>query len=369
MKKITFFIGSLAGGGAEGVCVNVSNGLIKLGWQVDIVVLNLDKSVLVHQLDSRINIYSLNVFNARYALIPIIKYIFTQKPVTIVAFTYELSVLLILIRRFFRLKFKVVARNINTLSKERMQNIGFWRHNIVNPLIDNFYLKSDHVINQCIDMESDLLTIYPSLKGRTSVIYNAVNSKIESYLERNDISHLCRDDYLLCIGRLEEQKAFHFAIEAFSYIHEDYPHLRLKLVGDGSLKSMLINRANEFGVIDKVDFEGFQAETIHYYMHAKATLLTSLYEGFPNVLIESISLGTPVVSFNCKSGPSEIVKSGVNGFIVEQYDVKGLASSIRTLLDNEVDRHEVLCSSLKYKNESIIFQWHELLCKYSTQYD
>jgi len=65
-----------------------------------------------------------------------------------------------------------------------------------------------------------------------------------------------------------------------------------------------------------VGFEGFKKDMIPYYLSAKATVLTPLYEGFPNVLVESITLGTPAIAFNCPSRPSEIIVDGINGFLV-----------------------------------------------------
>jgi glycosyltransferase involved in cell wall biosynthesis len=68
------------------------------------------------------------------------------------------------------------------------------------------------------------------------------------------------------------------------------------------------------------------------YLYAKATLLTSLYEGFPNVLVESIMLGTPVIAFDCPSGPNEIVQEGINGFLIEHQDSENFRKKLVRLL-------------------------------------
>ena len=86
------------------------------------------------------------------------------------------------------------------------------------------------------------------------------------------------------MGRLEKQKAFNYAIEAFSGIKDNFPNLRLKIVGQGSLKQELKQKAIDLNVENRVDFEGFQKDIIPYYLHSKATVLTSIYEGYPNVL-------------------------------------------------------------------------------------
>ena len=123
---------------------------------------------------------------------------------------------------------------------------------------------------------------------------------------------------------MEKEKAFHHAIKAFAKLSNEFPKLRLKIVGKGSLEKKLKQIAKDYKVDDRVDFEGFQKNLIPYYIHAKATVLTSLFEGFPNVLIESIFLNTPVVAFDCNSGPGEIIKDGINGYLVKYQDVDEL---------------------------------------------
>ena len=145
-----------------------------------------------------------------------------------------------------------------------------------------------------------------------------------------------KQHYLLCVGRLEPQKGFKFAIKAFSELKSEFPNLRLKIVGKGKLEKELKQNAINYGVEDRVDFEGFIEDMIPYYLHAKATILTSLYEGYPNVLIESITLKTPVVAFDCPSGPKEIIENGINGYLVNNGDINDLKLKLKSILTNEI---------------------------------
>jgi glycosyltransferase involved in cell wall biosynthesis len=140
--------------------------------------------------------------------------------------------------------------------------------------------------------------------------------------------------YILCVGRLEEVKAFHHAINAFALVANKRQNLRLKFVGDGSLKTTLLAQAAGLELEGRVDFEGFQSDVIPFYESASLTLLTSSYEGFPNVLIESIVLGTPVVSFDCESGPREILDYGRYGKLVEPGNIAELAAAIDSVYSN-----------------------------------
>ncbi|ENP8446623.1 glycosyltransferase [Vibrio sp. Vb0877] len=331
-KKITLFISSLAGGGAEGVCVNVVNGLVDNGWQVDLLVLHTNNAAYLERVSQKVNLVVLGVNHARHALLPLLRYIRQYKPERMLVFNYELAVLAVMLRSLFRFKTKIIARNINTFSKNTTQPQGIWRRYIVIPFINHFYGQCDHIINQCQAMRDDLISVFPHLADKTSVIYNPVAKHVEDYAKAHDLSQIEKQDYLLCVGRLEKQKAFHYAIEGFAGIANEFPNLRLKIVGQGSLEQSLKQCAQDLGVADRVDFEGFQANMIPYYLHAKATLLTSLYEGFPNVLIESITLGTPVVAFDCPSGPREIIQEGVNGYLVEYLSIDDLQRVCRKLM-------------------------------------
>lgn len=362
-KKITFVISSLAGGGAEKVCVNIANGLASQGWNVTLMVLNLKNSVFHTNVNKNVNFVVLDVNNARYAFLPIYKYIKANRLTKIVAFNYDMAVIFILIRMFSSLNYSILARNINSLTEKLGHVPKGIRSRISMWLVSKLYSKADHVVNQCHSMEDDLLQVLPQLSGKTSVIYNAVNLSIEEFAENYERTSVKKENYLLCIGRLEEQKAFHVAIEAFAKLTDMFPLLRLKIVGEGSLKAELISLATTLGVINKVDFEGFIENTAPYYLHAKATLLTSLYEGFPNVLVESVTLGTPVVSFDCLSGPSEIVVPMQNGFLIENKNVSALVTGIIEVLqdDGKLSRQAVISTSDTFANIIIISKWAALL--------
>lgn len=355
-KRISLLISNLNGGGAQGVCVTVANGYAEQGWLVDLVVLNLKTAVYDDRVSDQVNLVVLDVDHARYAAPALLQYIRREQPKKILVFNYEMAILLVILRSIFRFKTKIIARNINTLSKKQQLSKGFWNKYVVQKSIDNLYSNVDHVINQCKAMEQDLLSVLPNLKGRTSVVYNPVANHVEAYAKNIDFDKIEKQEYLLCVGRLEEQKAFHYAIEAFSKVVDDFPNLRLKIIGTGSLEHSLKQLVADLNVVDRVDFEGFQKDMIPYYLHAKATVLTSLYEGFPNVLIESITLGTPVIAFDCPSGPSEIIQQDVNGYLVKYLSIDDLVEKISLMNSSVYDPKQVQRTASIYTVEHFVNQ-------------
>ena len=339
IKKITLLISSLSGGGAEGVCVNIANHLSANGWKVDLLVLNLKNEVYLDRISEKINLIVLGVNHARYSIVPLLKYLFKKKENSYLVFNHELTVILVILRIIFNLKIKIIARNISILSLKinQFKKKGIWENYVIRPLIKYFYQKIDHVINQCHSMRNDLIKIYPKLQNNSSVIYNPVSSHVDDYSKKYDLTKVKKKNYILCVGRLEQVKAFHFALQGFVKLITKFPSLRLKIVGQGSLDYDLKQKAIDFGIENRVDFEGFKKDVIPYYLHAKATILTSLYEGYPNVLIESLALNTPVVAFNCPGGTNEIVQDGLNGYLVKFQDVDDLESKISNILLKKFD--------------------------------
>ena len=356
-------ISSLSGGGAEGVCVNLANSFANQNWQVDLVILNLKEEAYLNRLSRKVNIVVLNVNHARYSAIPLLKYILKKKIKTFLVFNYELTVLLVILRIILRLKIKIISRNINTFSIKikKFEEQNFWTRYIVKTLVKYFYNKTDHVINQCQSMRNDLITYFPKLNNNSSIIYNPLPTHILEYAKKHDLNQIKKENYLLCVGRLEKQKAFHFAIEAFAAVVDKFPNLRLKIIGKGSLENELRQKAFDCNLEDRVDFEGFQKDIIPFYLHANGTLLTSIYEGYPNVLIESIALNTPVVSFDCPGGSREIVKNGVNGYLVKHLDVNDFKKKIFNLLQTKFNFEDLKISIKKNEIKKVFKQYEEIV--------
>lgn len=331
-KQCTLLISTLGGGGAEGVCITLANGLSNKGWNVDLVVLNLSDSVNLQKISNEVNLINLNVAKARESFVSLKKYLCHKAPDKILVFNYELTIILVVLRLLYRFSFKLIARNINTFSQNVLQEPSSIKDLILKFSLLLLYKKADFVINQSYGMQTDLLSYFPSFTDRCRVIHNPIAQIFEDFPTDVLCATKISPRYILCVGRLETQKAFHEAVAAFASVQGKFPDLRLKFVGKGSLETALKLQVKSLGLESKVDFLGYQGDMVRHYKNASLTLLTSLYEGFPNVLVESISVGTPVVSLDCQSGPSEIIKSGVNGVLVSSKEF--LADAIFEVLTN-----------------------------------
>lgn len=362
-RRIMFAIESMYGAGAERVCVTLANKLIERGWIVTLVVLNLTSTAYVHHLDNRIELISLNVTGLRAALPAFYKLVRERRPEKVLTFGHLLMIIFVVLRLFGNYDFKLFSRNIITLSRVYAHQKANWRQYLVLLLVRLLYRHVDLIICQSFGMAEDLKQDFSIDAAKLRVINNPVAPEIEKAAATSVHSRPGEGGYLLCVGRLDKQKAFHEAIAIFAVLSGIFPDLSLRIVGTGPLEGALRQCAVDHGITDRVVFAGFQEDMAAEYINAKATLLTSLYEGFPNVLVESITLGIPVVAFDCESGPSEIIVDGVNGYLIPGRDQGKFVEALIRLLQNPelFPAEKVAASASRFASNVILDNYEKVL--------
>ncbi|WP_176431337.1 glycosyltransferase [Anaerovirgula multivorans] len=365
-KTIHIFIGSLRGGGAERICVTIANGLINRGYNVKLIVLNLNNAVYQKQLHPQVQIFNLKKKHTRRCFFSIYSYILKNKPATILVFNYQIALILVLIKITRQYNYKIIARNINTLSVKLKHEKSFWNKYIINGITKVLYKKVDLVIAQSENMKNDLIKNYNFSIDKLNVINNPIPYHIEAHrkTEKNHIKNNKRSiKEILFIGRLEEAKGLDMLLNAIKICISVDKHIILRVVGRGSLEQKLKKRVQEEGMDSNVIFEGFAQNVISYYENAAVTVLSSYYEGFPNVLVESIALGTPVVAYDCPSGPKEIINNGVNGFLVEYLNVQELSKYLLKALTHEWNDFEIINSIKHLSLDNVLEKYIKILEK------
>jgi glycosyltransferase involved in cell wall biosynthesis len=169
---------------------------------------------------------------------------------------------------------------------------------------------------------------------------------------------------VLAAGRFAYQKGFDLLLPAWAQIAADHPDWRLRLCGSGNLKKPLRAQIKELGLTDSVSFEG-PADMAEAMAEASIFALSSRFEGFPLILLEAMSKGMAVVSFDCPTGPGEIIDDHRNGLLVPELDVDGFAAALRELIDDEDLRRScgaaAVATADAYTMEAIGPRWHALL--------
>lgn len=164
-------------------------------------------------------------------------------------------------------------------------------------------------------------------------IYNPIDidSVIEKSNELNDLPY----DYIIGVGQMETNiKQFDKLIDSYAESILPKSNIHLVLLGDGERKLMLQKLAKDKNVDDKVHFLGYQRNPFKYLKNAKFFVLSSLNEGLPNVILESLACETPVVAFDCLSGPNEMIQHRENGLLVENQNIKKLTEAMNLFVED-----------------------------------
>lgn len=174
---------------------------------------------------------------------------------------------------------------------------------------------------------------------------------------------------IVCVSRLfVKQKRQDILLEAFKIVHERHPEYSLKLYGDGDGLVFLKHLAENLGIGDCVKFMGAVNHITEHIKSAKVLALSSDYEGIPNVLLEAMSVGVPVVTTDTSPGGARlIVKNGLNGFVVPIGDSEKLADKIIFLIENIETANLFIENGFKrlddFSNEAIAYSWENYLEK------
>ncbi len=170
---------------------------------------------------------------------------------------------------------------------------------------------------------------------------------------------------LLAVGRLVYQKGYDILLRAFAATRHHHQDWRLVILGKGPLKKQLEAMRDNLGLTDAVSFLGTRKDIKAYYQHADALVLSSRYEGFPNVLLEGLAHGLPVVATDCLSGPKEILDQHKGGILVPCEDDTALAQALNTLMEDTQLRREFAQQGpgvkKTYSIANIMAQWDKLL--------
>jgi len=159
------------------------------------------------------------------------------------------------------------------------------------------------------------------------------------------------------IGRLEPQKNVEHMLYAFEQISKHNKNIKLRIVGDGYQREELEKLRDKLQLQNMVNFEGIRKDIQNVYAEADVIALSSTYEGMPNTLIEGISLGIPVVSYDCPSGPAEIIQEDVNGYLVPYMDVNALTEGLERAIENSWNADNIKKTADKFHVETVAEQY------------
>ncbi|MGY3211424.1 glycosyltransferase family 4 protein [Mucilaginibacter sp. HD30] len=355
-KKICFFISSLSNaGGTERVCTEIANHLSQSGFLVTILCMyagqpffNLDSNVTtlyVHTKKSYSKILiPATIFKVRQKLKNIAPHVLINVDSALFVYSAVAG----------------VGLKIKNLVWEHF-NYNAGRYSVARILSRKLAGKFSDAIITLTNADNSNWTNNQLCKAPVITINNP-SPPIPADLQAGS----SRELVVLAVGRLNLQKGFDLLLDAWHIVNsKNTGNWQLHIIGSGELKQELEQKVRDLNLKNSVKLIPATPAIYPHFNRAGIYCLSSRYEGFPMVLLEAQTFGLPIVSFDCETGPKEIIKHNETGLLVPKDNTQALAKALLSLKNDDAKRIEMGANALKraldYNIESIIKKWEKLL--------
>jgi glycosyltransferase involved in cell wall biosynthesis len=356
---IALFLPDLSGGGAEKVMANLAEGFARRGLRVDMVLVRAEGVYLSH-ISPGIRLIDLHARSAYTAFPGLIAYLRREKPDALLSTLDLTNLIATLSGRLARSPRRLVIRIANTVSiqhrspvKKRLERLAL---SLIYPWADEIVAVSDSAaadFSRYTGMPEERIRTIPNPVISPHLMEKAGQPLGHPWFSPGEIP------VVLGVGRLTQQKDFGTLLRAFARLCATRP-ARLVILGEGEDRSHLERLVIELGLVDDVELPGFIENPYAYLRSAAVFVLSSIWEGLPNSLIEALACGCPVVSTNCPSGPAEILGGGNYGHLVSPGDPESMAEAIGKVLNG--DKRQPPRSWLaKYEIETVLDEYLAVL--------
>ena len=306
--KILLVIPSLRGGGAERFSSYLLRHLDRARFEPHVALLHTEGAYM-KDLAEDVVVHKIGVSRVRYALPGIVRVVRQIKPKIVFSNLAHMNFCVLLAKRLFPPGTMVLARE-STLPTEIAKARHFhlyWRW-----MQRRIYHQADVVISPSDAVRDDVAQHYQLPREKAIRIYNPVDTlRVQRSAATGDnpySSNGHRNDgpQLVAVGRLSRAKGFDVLLPAMRLVRETYPGIRLAILGQGGLRGDLESQSRALGLDGAVRFWGFQQNPWAFMKHADLFVLSSRYEGLPNVLLEAMVLHKPIVATDCPGGVAEM---------------------------------------------------------------
>lgn len=328
--KIAFLINSLGKGGAERVVINLAGHFAGQGKEILLVTSRVLPEEYEVRFPAKRRLLEEEIKSApfgRIGKIParirgLAKIWKEERPDLIIAFVGKMNLYAVLSAG--RMEIPVI---LSVRSDPAREYPSYFQ----KKLAEKLFRKAAGVVFQT----EDAMHFFSKEVQKHSVILP--NALSESFVKARYEG--TRNDEIVMVGRLDQNKNHALLFRAFAKIHEEYPSFRIKIYGAGLLGSdtepVLKKLAGELGIEKKVDFMGRASDIRNQIERARIFVLASDYEGMPNALLEAMATGLAVISTDCPcGGPAAVIRNGENGLLIPVGDADALETALRRILEN-----------------------------------
>ncbi len=331
LSHIAFLMPSAGWGGIERKNVHFANELVRRGIRVDMLLSRTERPPYADYLGEAVNIRPLGAKH-KFSAVPKVKaYLDSERPAALITAKDHGAKVGILARGLSRAPTRIVLGIGNTLGTSETKRVRRMGVRLI-------YRLADRILGNSRGVAEDLVASFGLPAEKVRVVHNPVVTRELPDRSREPVSHPWlqpeRDFHtLIGCGRLSGQKDFATLLRALAEVRSQRD-CRLVILGEGPERSSLEELAHKLGVAEAVDLPGFVENTYAFMAKADLFVLSSRWEGLPNVLIEAMACGAPCVATDCPSGPREILQGGEYGKLVPMGDPPAMAEAVLASLES-----------------------------------
>lgn len=366
--KVLFLTSSLSGGGAEHVVINLLRFIDKKRFSVQLALLR-QEGELLNRLPEDVPTVSLGMQGEKIGreigtLVRSLQRVVRDiRPDIVFSFMWEPNVINLL-ANFFSPRTGIILSERVAIHDNLALLFGAGVKRLVALMaLKYLYRRADYIIAVSEGLRSELLSLGNS-PNKVSVIHNPLNISLIDRLKEEEID--IKKPFILFAGRFNRQKNIPLLLNVFKRLSVSND-LVLVLLGKGEDQANLKDLVDKLNLADRVIFKGFSDNPYKYMRRASVFVLPSAFEGFPNVLLEAMACGAPVVSTKCPFGPEEIIEDGVSGLLVPVGNLDAMEIAISSLLDNHDLRETLISGGYRrvrdFDIESIVLQYEDIISR------
>ena len=336
-RKIQFLIPLPTGGGAEKVVLHILQHLDRNKFAPGLILFER-KNNLSPDLPADIRVEVLKNKRSRFGLqyfifLKLTSLLKKEKPDALVSFMWYPNAVALAANSIGRLNLKVIVSERSSTAIFEGKLMDFLRRLVIRTL----YPKANMIVAPSQGIADDLYLRYGISKKKLKVIHNPLDTNVILKKAGEPLEHPWYgkgESIIIAIGRLGQEKGFSFLIRAVAHLAREGTRCKLIILGEGTEKENLQRLVKELSLEDTVSMPGFLENPYKYLSRSTVFVLSSLYEGFPNVLLEALALGVPSIATRCPTGPEEIIIDGVSGILVEPASEEAMADAIKRVLSD-----------------------------------
>lgn len=333
--RICIFIPSLGGGGAERMMVILANEFSERGYCVDLILAKSGNTYM-QLLSEKVNIINLNSSRTITSILPLAKYLYTNKPRAILSALTDANIVTILAHKISFSSARLVISERSVLSY-KLKTLNKTLSFVIKALTQITYPLSHKIIAISNKVAEDLYETIYLKRSRISTIYNPVIHPQMLQSLKEEIPHIWLKEkttpIIVSVGRLSYSKDFENLINSFSLLLKR-KKAKLIILGEGELRKPLEKIVSDLSLENYIIMPGFVDNPYIYMKHADIFVQSPRYEGFGNVLVEAMACGKQVISTDCIGGPAEILENGKWGKLVPVGDAQAMANAMFDSLEN-----------------------------------